>query len=79
MVFNATLNNTSAISWWSVLLEEKITDLSQVIYRLYHIMLYQVHLAMNGILTQNVSDALQMYWLKSISWVNFKSRPFIDL
>jgi hypothetical protein len=79
MVFNATLNNTSAISWWSVLLEEKITDLSQVIYRLYHIMLYQVHLAMNGVLTQNVSDALQMYWLKSISWVNFKSRPFIDL
>ena len=79
MVFNATLNNTSAISWWSVLLEEKITDLSQVIYRLYHIKLYQVHLAMNGVLTQNVSDALQMYWLKSISWVNFKSRPFIDL
>ena len=24
MVFNATLNNTSAISWWLVLLEEEV-------------------------------------------------------
>jgi hypothetical protein len=36
MVFNATFNNISVISWWSVLLveeivvQEKTTDLSQV-------------------------------------------------
>ena len=39
MVFNATFNNISVISWRSVLLAEETTDLSQVTDKLYHIIL----------------------------------------
>jgi len=44
MVFNATFNNISVISWWSVLVVEETggpgENLSQVTDKFYHIMLY---------------------------------------
>jgi hypothetical protein len=57
MVFNATFNDISVISWWSVLLVEETRVPEEnhplVTDKLYQIMLYRVHFAM--IQTHNFS------------------------
>ena len=41
MMFNATFNNISVISWRKVLLVDEITDLPQITDKFYSIMLYR--------------------------------------
>jgi hypothetical protein len=59
MVFSATYNNMSAISWLSALMVEETGenhDLPQISDKFYHIILHQVHIVMSGIRAHNLSN-----------------------
>ena len=59
MVFNATFNNISVISWWSALLVDETRvpreNYKPVTDKLHHITLYRVYLFTSEIRTHNFS------------------------
>jgi hypothetical protein len=64
MVFSATFNIMSAISWLSVLMVEetgvpgKNHDLPQIPDKLYQIILHRVHIVMSGIRARNLGNEM---------------------
>jgi hypothetical protein len=82
MVSNATFNNISDISWQSVLLVEEIRVPAEIdppaaiTDKLYHIMLYWIHLPWAGSRTHNVSG--DSHWFRKLKRWTTQRPPVKD-